>query len=81
MTLLSDCGIGKIMTKHVLEVNRAFSVNEFCLVTLGPLPQASSESCAFGAKQIRALSASQMIEVLRSPLQFHSLKNCIDLFT
>jgi len=34
------------------EANRAFSVNEFFITKPGALPQATGESCAFGAKQI-----------------------------
>ena len=45
---------GGMMIKRVLEVNRAFSANEFFLTkTPGALPQAIGECCAFGAKQIR----------------------------
>jgi hypothetical protein len=39
MTLLSDWGMAQMMTERVLEVNRAFSANEFFLTkTWGVAP-------------------------------------------
>jgi hypothetical protein len=54
--------------EQLLEVTRAFSANEFFFNYTKPwgVVQASSQCCAFGTKQIYALSVSQAIEVLQS---------------
>ena len=70
MTLLSDCGIARMMTKRVVEVNRAFSANQtFFIGTLGRCPRLRLNAAPFALKHIGLSQSVREIEKKFAPIR------------